>query len=127
MGQVKAEMITKAQIAELKQNDLAGLHRLIQEKSDSRELLFILENLGYLPRGFDAKILLPFLQHPNDQVRLWAVKNLGKVSLDFLTQVFCLVHRITKEGRFLIVNTSLVIVPRTVRAHCGSVRWTAVS
>lgn len=50
-------MITKEQIAGLKQNDLSGLHRLIQEKADSRELVFILENLGYLPLGFDASIL----------------------------------------------------------------------
>jgi len=73
-------MITKEQLAELKQQNLPELYRLIEKNGDSRELLFVLENLGYLPRGFDAKILLPFLQHPNDQVRLWAVKNLGKVS-----------------------------------------------
>lgn len=73
-------MITKEQLTELKQNNLSGLHQLIQEKSDSREILFVLENLGYLPRGFDASILVPFLKHQNDQVRLWTVKNLGKVS-----------------------------------------------
>ncbi len=73
-------MVTKEQIAELKQNNLPGLHQLIQEKADSRELLFVLENLGYLPRGFDANVLVPFLKHPNDQVRLWTIKNLGKVT-----------------------------------------------
>lgn len=73
-------MITKDHISGLKQNDLAGLHSLIREKADSRELLFVLENLGYLPNGFDATVLVPFLKHPNDQVRLWTVKNLGKVT-----------------------------------------------
>lgn len=75
----RKQMITKERLAELKQTDLPGLYRLVEKNGDSRELLFVLENLGYLPREFDAKILLPFLQHPNDQVRLWAVKNLGKV------------------------------------------------
>ena len=32
-------------------------------------------------------------------------------------EVFKETHRITKEGRFLIVNTSPVIVPRISRAH----------
>jgi len=37
--------------------------------------------------------------------------------LDFLASVFEQVHRITKEGRFFILNTSPVIVPRISRAH----------
>lgn len=73
-------MITKEQIVELKKNNPSGLHTLIQQKADSREILFVLENLGYLPRGFDASVLVPLLKHSNDQVRLWTVKNLGKVT-----------------------------------------------
>lgn len=73
-------MLTKEYLAELKQNRLPELYRLIQENAGSRELLFVLENLGYLPYGFDASILVPFLKHQNDQVRLWTVKNLGKVT-----------------------------------------------
>lgn len=37
--------------------------------------------------------------------------------LFFLEKVFLDVYRVTKEGRFLIVNTSPVIVPRVSRAH----------
>lgn len=37
--------------------------------------------------------------------------------LDFLRKVFKEVHRLTKNGRFLIVNTSPVIVPRVSRKH----------
>lgn len=37
--------------------------------------------------------------------------------LFFLEEVFLDVYRVTKEGRFLIVNTSPVIVPRVSRAH----------
>ena len=37
--------------------------------------------------------------------------------LNFLQKVFEETHRITKEGRFLVVNTSPVIVPRISRSH----------
>ena len=37
--------------------------------------------------------------------------------IDFLVDVFAEVHRVTDEGRFLVVNTSPVIVPRAGRQH----------
>lgn len=37
--------------------------------------------------------------------------------LEFLGEVFAQVHRMTKEGRFLAVNTSPVIVPRAKRSE----------
>ena len=37
--------------------------------------------------------------------------------LQFLADIFREVHRITKEGRFFVLNTSPVIVPRMSRAH----------
>lgn len=84
-------MLTKEYIADLKQKNLPALYQLIQDKADSREILFVLDNLGYLPKGFDASKLVPFLKHPNDQVRLLAVKNLGKVSepryMDILLEI----------------------------------------
>ena len=37
--------------------------------------------------------------------------------MNFLTNVFAQTHRITQEGRFLIVNTSPIIIPRVSRQH----------
>ena len=37
--------------------------------------------------------------------------------LEFLRKVFRETHRLTKEGRFLIVNTSPIIIPRVSRKH----------
>lgn len=73
-------MITKEYIQQLKQNDLQRLYRLLEQTSDNRQLLLILENLGFLPKEFDGNALTHLLGHANDHVRLWAVKNLGKVS-----------------------------------------------
>ena len=42
--------------------------------------------------------------------------------LKFLWKTFKEVHRITKEGRFLILNTSPIIIPRTGRKY-SSIRY----
>lgn len=39
--------------------------------------------------------------------------------LDFLRKVFLETHRLTKNGRFLIVNTSPIIIPRVSRKHAS--------
>ena len=75
-----ADMISKEHLDELKQNNINKLYRLIRGMKESREILFVLENLGYLPEGFDGDVLVPLLNHSNNKIRLWAVKNLGKVS-----------------------------------------------
>jgi hypothetical protein len=56
-------MITKEQISELKKNNLPELYKLLQRNLDNRELLFILENLGFLPSNFDGEQLIPFTHH----------------------------------------------------------------
>lgn len=84
-------MLTKQEIAHLKQDDLDKLYEQLKQSKDSRAIQFILENLGKLPDGFDGTILLPFLEHPYDDIRLWATKNIGKLAstayLEPLTKV----------------------------------------
>jgi len=72
-------MITKEQISELKKNNLPELYKLLQRNLDNWELLFILENLGFLPSNFDGEQLIPFTHHPNSDIRFWTVKNIGKI------------------------------------------------
>ena len=73
-------MLTKEHITDLKNGNLQELYHCLQEQTDARRLLEILEHLGHLPKTFNPEILLPLLEHSNSQVRFWTVKNIGKVS-----------------------------------------------
>ena len=70
--------------------------------------------LKYVP---DESIHLTFTSPPYYNARDYAIYPSYEAYLDFLQEVFLETQRITKEGRFLIVNTSPVIVPRISRAH----------
>jgi DNA modification methylase len=72
-------MLNKQAIEYLKQHDLAQLYQRLRASKDNKEILFILENLGYLPENFDGDQLLHLLLNAHDEIRLWTVKNLGKL------------------------------------------------
>lgn len=79
----------KDHIEHLKRNDLEKLYQFLRQKRDGKDLIQVLENLGFLPDEFDVNVFIPFLQHPNDQVRFWAVKNIGKVATeDWLRRLY---------------------------------------
>lgn len=71
-------MITKEQINFLKKQGNGDLESLIKNHSDSKSLLFILQNLGYLPKNFDDSWVIPLLSNRSQKVRFWCVKTLGK-------------------------------------------------
>lgn len=60
---------------------------------------------------------LTFTSPPYYNARDYSFYSSYQEYLDFLRKVFKETHRLTKDGRFLIVNTSPVIVPRVSRAH----------
>jgi hypothetical protein len=72
-------MLTKELITELKNKGNGDLGYLIDKQKDSGSIVFILENLGYLPKNFNGEFLLPLLKHEHPRVRLLAVKNIGKL------------------------------------------------
>lgn len=74
----------------------------------------VLETLAHVP---DDSIHLTFTSPPYYNARDYAIYPSYKDYLEFLEKVFKETHRITKEGRFLIVNTSPIIIPRVSRAH----------
>ncbi len=74
----------------------------------------VLEALKYVP---DESVHLTFTSPPYYNARDYSIYPSYEAYLQFLGEVFKETHRITKEGRFLIVNTSPVIVPRVSRAH----------
>jgi len=84
-------MITKDQLNDFKRNDVTALYRLLRESKDDRELLFVLENLGHLPDGFNGYLFVPLLSHKASAIRYLAAKNIGKVSnpalIKYLAQI----------------------------------------
>jgi DNA modification methylase len=65
----------------------------------------------------DESIHLTFTSPPYYNARDYSIYPSYKAYLEFLRDVFQEVYRITKEGRFLLLNTSPVIVPRVSRSH----------
>lgn len=79
----------------------------------------VLQVLDLVP---DDSIHLTFTSPPYYNARDYSIYPSYDAYLHFLQEVFEKVYRITKEGRFLIVNTSPVIVPRISRQH-QSIRY----
>jgi DNA modification methylase len=65
----------------------------------------------------DESIHLTFTSPPYYNARDYSIYPSYQAYLEFLEEVFKAVHRTTKEGRFLIVNTSPIIIPRISRQH----------
>jgi DNA modification methylase len=65
----------------------------------------------------DESIHLTFTSPPYYNARDYSIYQSYNEYLEFLESVFKEVHRITKEGRFFILNTSPIIIPRVSRQH----------
>ena len=77
-------------------------------KGDVRDILNLIP---------DNSFHLTFTSPPYYNARDYSIYESYEKYLDFLKQVFSLTYGKTKEGRFLIVNTSPVIMPRVSRQH----------
>lgn len=67
----------------------------------------------------DRSVHLTFTSPPYYNAREYSKYRSYVEYLDFLQDAFREVHRVTKEGRFLAVNTSPVIVPRAGRKYAS--------
>lgn len=65
----------------------------------------------------DESIHMTFTSPPYYNARDYSFYESYRNYLNFLTSVFAEVHRVTHEGRFFILNTSPIIIPRVSRAH----------
>lgn len=68
----------------------------------------------------DESIHLTFTSPPYYNARDYTLYESYEAYLQFLTDIFREVHRITKEGWFFVLNTSPVIIPRMSRAHSST-------
>jgi len=74
------------------------------------------EVLKHVP---DESVHLTFTSPPYYNARDYSIYQSYEEYLNFLESVFKEVHRVTKEGRFFVLNTSPIIIPRISRAHAS--------
>lgn len=65
----------------------------------------------------DSSVHLTFTSPPYYNARDYSIYKSYDEYLGFLEGVFSEIHRVTKEGRFFVLNTSPVIVPRAGRKY----------
>lgn len=70
--------LTKEQIQDYTAKSNHDLLNLFANRSKPKEILFILQSLGHLPRNFDDRCILPLVFDKNQKIRLWSIKTLGK-------------------------------------------------
>lgn len=93
----------------------AKAHVEVDKKLTNKVVLGdVRETLKYVD---DDSMHLTFTSPPYYNARDYSIYPSYEAYLKFLEEVFKETYRVTKEGRFLIVNTSPVIVPRISRAH----------
>ncbi|MGA2435666.1 MAG: DNA methyltransferase [Bryobacteraceae bacterium] len=81
-------MLTKTDISQLKFN-VDELKNLIQNQNEIKKVVFILENLGKLPKNFNYDFLLELLSNKNEKIRYLAIKNIAKLeNLELLNTLY---------------------------------------
>jgi len=76
------------QVLQSMDNEIKKLTELVREKAGATKIVAVLKRLGKLERNVDRKIFIDLLSHPNKEVRLWAIKNLGKLKDVSLFPIF---------------------------------------
>lgn len=82
-----------------------------------KNLTILGDNIETMKKIEDESIHLTFTSPPYYNARDYSTYKTYDDYLIFLKEVFIEVYRLTKEGRFLIVNTSPIIIPRINRQH----------
>lgn len=93
-----------------KQKDITNdkfFEKVLNPDNDIKKLLYILEHLGKLPPSFNGELLLPLISHINENVRVLAIKNLGKLENETYSSYIANVAR---------VDTSTVVRREAVSA-----------
>lgn len=111
-------------IRELINKEINGMQYQAKSKQKHDEFPEFLKNtvvhgdvqeiIKYVP---DESVHLTFTSPPYYNARDYSIYQSYDEYLHFLEKVFREVHRITKEGRFFILNTSPIIIPRISRQH----------
>lgn len=77
----RTQNLTKDYIKSIKCGELNELKSLVKDNyCNVGNLIFILENLGVLNKSTNVDWMVDMLEHKNEMVRFWVVKNLGKLN-----------------------------------------------
>lgn len=95
-------------ISKEKHGESPAFMKNVAVRGDVRDIL------KYVP---DESVHLTFTSPPYYNARDYSIYQSYSEYLEFLAEVFKEVHRITKEGRFFLLNTSPIIIPRISRQH----------
>lgn len=117
---IKLQSHPNEQIKEVIHNQFLAERKQIDDNPLSKNLENIvihwdvLENIRKIPNW---SIHLTFTSPPYYNARDYSIYQSYEEYLNFLEEVFKEIHRITKEWRFFVLNTSPIIIPRISRAH----------
>ena len=88
----------------------------INKNSDkTKDVVVLGDTLDIMKAVPSESVHLTFTSPPYYNARDYSIYQSYNEYLEFLSEVFKQVHRITQEGRFLVVNTSPIIIPRAGR------------
>jgi DNA modification methylase len=107
---IRYELIDGSGLSQVKENHVASPPQLHNKLIHGD----VFDSLSALP---DECIHLTFTSPPYYNAKDYSFYKSYKEYLEFLEKIIKQIHRITKEGRFFILNTSPVIVPRFSRSH----------
>ncbi len=72
--------LTKQNIDKIKKSNYNDILYFINSLESNKQILYFLENLGFLPKDFNGDFLIRFLENYNENIRFWTIKNLGKIN-----------------------------------------------
>jgi DNA modification methylase len=108
--------IIKKEYCSVKQNNKNDISHSFVDKN-LKNTVVLGDVLNILDNVKSDSIHLTFTSPPYYNARDYSIYPSYSAYLEFLREVFEKVYRVTKKGRFLIVNTSPIIVPRISRQH----------
>ena len=112
------EMVRDVLYVELKEPDKKnGQQGHVEFPPELMDLVVQGNALDLLKKVPDESIHLTFTSPPYYNARDYTTYQSYRHYLDVLSDIFQQLHRVTKEGRFFVLNTSPVIIPRAGRKY----------
>jgi len=114
------EIISQILKTELVKDNVKKIKSARKNKTEYENLIIKADSRDFLKKLPEGIIDLTFTSPPYYNARDYTIYKSYEEYLTFLEDVFKEVHRVTSEGRFFLLNTSPVILPRVSRKHAST-------